>query len=54
MVRLLVFVAKKIDRLEAKYDGNFSMVFEAIRELMTPPPTTRRRIGYLHNGTERQ
>jgi hypothetical protein len=45
-------LAKKIDRLEAKYDGNFSMVFEAIKELMTPPPAPpRRRIGYLRSGS---
>ena len=42
-------LAKKIDRLEMKYDGQFKVVFQAIRELMTPPP--RRRIGYIRAGT---
>ena len=44
-------LAKKIDRLETKYDGQFVVVFQAIRELMTPPPVPRRRIGYLRIGT---
>ena len=44
-------LAKKIARLEVKYDGQFRVVFQAIRELMTPPPVPRRRIGYLRIGT---
>jgi ORF6N domain-containing protein len=40
-------LAKKIDRLEIKYDGQFAVVFQAIRDLVTPPPVPRRRIGYL-------
>jgi hypothetical protein len=40
-------LARKIDRLETKYDGQFKVVFQAIRELMTPPVVPRRRIGYL-------
>lgn len=31
-------LARKLDELEAKYDKQFRMVFQAIRELMTPPP----------------
>ncbi|HEX3905858.1 MAG TPA: ORF6N domain-containing protein [Polyangia bacterium] len=30
-------LAAKLDALEQKYDSQFSIVFEAIRELMTPP-----------------
>jgi hypothetical protein len=47
----VIALAKKLDRLEAKYDGPFSVVFEAIKELMAPPPLPRRRIGYLRSST---
>jgi hypothetical protein len=43
-------LAGKIDRLETKYDGQFKVVFQAIRELMTPSAAPRRRIGYLRIG----
>jgi hypothetical protein len=46
-------LATKIDRLETKYDGKFAVVFEAVRELMTPPPVPRRRIGYVYDSGER-
>jgi len=39
-------LAKKLAALEAKYDTQFKVVFEAIRELMTPPPKAPRRIGF--------
>ena len=39
-------LAKKLDELEAKYDAQFKVVFQAIRELMTPAPAPRRRIGF--------
>jgi hypothetical protein len=39
-------LARKLDALERKYDRQFKAVFDAIRELMTPPdPKLRRRIG---------
>ena len=34
------------DELEKKYDTQFKVVFDAIRELMAPPPPRRRRIGF--------
>ena len=37
---------KNIDEMEDKYDTQFSVVFEAIRDLMRPPPASRRRIGF--------
>jgi len=40
-------LAKKLDELEKKYDAQFRVVFEAIRELMKPPETKRRPIGFL-------
>jgi ORF6N domain-containing protein len=39
-------LAKKLDELEAKHDVQFSVVFEAIRELMAPPAPARKRIGF--------
>ena len=39
-------LARKLDALEAKYDAQFKVVFQAIRELMTPPDKRRRKIGF--------
>ena len=40
-------LARKLEELEKKYDEQFAVVFEAIRELMTPPePPPKRRIGF--------
>lgn len=40
-------LAARLAVLERKYDGQFAVVFEAIRKLMTPPPSfLRRRIGF--------
>jgi hypothetical protein len=41
-------LARKLAALEKKYDAQFKSVFDAIRELMTPPePKPRRRIGFV-------
>ena len=32
-------LASKLSELEAKYDSQFKVVFEAIRQLMAPPPS---------------
>ena len=40
-------LARKLAALERKYDAQFKGVFDAIRELMTPPSPKRRRIGFL-------
>jgi hypothetical protein len=39
-------VARKLDALERKYDGQFRVVFEAIRQLMAPSRRARRAIGF--------
>jgi hypothetical protein len=39
-------LAQKVAGLEKKYDAQFRVVFAAIRELMDPPPTQRRQIGF--------
>jgi len=49
MRRMLVShvdLARKIDTLERTYDAQFRVVFDAIRALMEPPKTPRRRIGF--------
>ncbi len=41
-------LARKLDALERKYDTQFGVVFDAIRQLTKPaPPPPQRRIGFL-------
>jgi hypothetical protein len=40
-------LAKRLNAIEKKYDAQFKVVFDAIRQLMEPPKTNRRRIGFL-------
>jgi len=42
-------LAKRIAELEERYDGQFQVVFEAIRSLIAPPEKPRKRIGYLES-----
>ena len=39
-------LARKLESLEKKYDAQFKVVFDAIRQLMSPPETKRREIGF--------
>lgn len=40
-------LARKLEDLEKKYDHQFKVVFDAIRQLMAPPPLPpKRRIGF--------
>ena len=39
-------LARKMVALEKKYDAQFKVVFDAIRELMAPPVPAKRRIGF--------
>lgn len=39
-------LAGRLDELESRYDKQFRAVFDAIRELMTPPSPTRKQIGF--------
>jgi hypothetical protein len=46
-------LARKLDDLEKKYDDQFRVVFDAIRQLMTPPQDTKkRRIGFHAGKTD--
>ena len=40
-------LARKLDALENKYDSQFRVVFDAIRQLMAPPEPKKRKIGFL-------
>jgi len=40
-------LSRKMDALEKKYDAQFKVVFDAIRQLMAPPETKKRKIGFL-------
>jgi hypothetical protein len=40
-------LARRLDALEKKYDAQFKVVFDAIRQLMAPPEPKKRKIGFL-------
>jgi hypothetical protein len=46
MLQQNAHLAKKLAALENKYDAQFKVVFDAIRELMVPPPHPTRQIGF--------
>jgi len=37
---------RKVEEMEKKYDQQFKVVFEAIKQLLTPPEKTRNKIGF--------
>ncbi len=37
---------RMLNELEKKYDAQFKAVFDAIRQLMAPPPSSRKKIGF--------
>jgi len=39
-------LARRLDELEKKYDAQFKVVFDAIRQLMTPPEPREKKIGF--------
>jgi hypothetical protein len=39
-------LSRRLNEMEKKYDGQFKVVFDAIRGLMKPPEPPRRRIGF--------
>ena len=40
-------LARKLEALEKKYDAQFKVVFDAIRQLMSPPEPKKGKIGFL-------
>ncbi len=41
-----VDLRRKIEAMEKKYDKQFAIVFQAIRELLEPPEEPKRKIGF--------
>ncbi|MBI4655200.1 MAG: hypothetical protein HY746_00480, partial [Elusimicrobia bacterium] len=39
-------LAARLEALEKKYDRQFKIVFDAIREIMAPPVKPQKRIGF--------
>ena len=39
-------LSRRLDELESKYDRQFKVVFDAIRELMSPAVRDRKEIGF--------
>jgi ORF6N domain. len=39
-------LSRRLDKLESKYDRQFKVVFDAIRDLMTPQVRDRKQIGF--------
>jgi hypothetical protein len=39
-------LSRKLDAMEKKYDAQFKVVFDAIRQLMSPPAKPKREIGF--------
>ena len=40
-------LAQRLDELEKKYDVQFRVVFDTIRQLMQPPEPKKKRIGFV-------
>lgn len=41
-------LTRRLDAMEKKYDGQFNVVFNALRQLIEPPPPKKRQIGFNH------
>lgn len=39
-------LARKLNEMEKKYDSQFKVVFDALRQLMAPPEPKQRRLGF--------
>lgn len=39
-------LARKLNALEKRYDHHFKIIFDAIRELMTPPASKKKKLGF--------
>lgn len=54
MLQANVELARKLAALEKKYDAQFRVVFDAIRELMEPAPQPKNRIGFRTGAASRR
>ena len=46
-------LTRKLNELEKKYDGQFQIVFEAIRQLIEVEESPKRKIGFLQRSSKR-
>ncbi len=47
-------LSRRLDELENKYDRQFKVVFDAIRQLMTPAAATQKQIGFRPSSPRRK
>ncbi len=45
-------LARRLNTLEKKYDSQFKAVFDAIRQLMIPPESKKKKIGFKREREE--
>ena len=45
-------LARKLEEMEKKYDSQFKVVFDAIRQLMKPADEPKRKIGFYAGGED--
>lgn len=39
-------LSRKLTKIEKKYDKQFTAVFEAVKQLMAPPKSSQKHIGF--------
>jgi len=44
--------SRRLDEMEKKYDAQFRVVFDAIRQMMSPPAKPSRKIGFRSTGSK--
>jgi hypothetical protein len=49
---LVATLVSSLDELESKYDKQFKIVFDAIRQLMATPVRNRKQIGFRSRGVK--
>jgi len=42
-------MSRRIQKLEEKYDQQFAVVFDALREMMEPELSEKKKIGFIHD-----
>src|SRR6185369_15339245 len=47
-------LSRRLDELENKYDRQFKVVFDSIRQLMTPTPASGKQIGFRPTSPRRK
>ena len=45
-------LARRMDKMEEKYDAQFKVVFDVLHQLTAPPPASRRKIGFQREASK--